>query len=165
MDTYKMEINVTLPDAPKALGDWANYEINNIVSTVEFIQQLQNELDKTDLKVENVKFREVDDRFEPFIIFKLPKNLAVLFYKKAAFDKDKVTIQLKEMIESEENTYDPRWLYESNVKCPYFDPWKHLQYQGMATPVPSKYKHDVDTLISAINKVIENHSVEKIEML
>lgn len=164
MDTYEMEINVTLPDTHKALGDWANYEINNVVSTVEFIQQLQEELDKTDLKVENVKFRETDDRFEPFIIFKLPKNLELFFYKKAAFDKDRVTMQLKELIDSDENTYNPKWLYESIVKCPYIDPWKHLQYQGMAIPVPSKYKHDVDILITAINKVIEDHSVEKIDM-
>ena len=164
MDTYEMKIDVTLPDTPKALGDWANYEINNIVAIVEFIQQLQNELDKTDLKVENIKFRETKDRFEPFIIFKLPKNLAVFFYKKAIFDGDIITIQIKEMVKSDENTYNPRWLYESNVECPYINPWKHSQYQGMATPVPSKYKHDVDALIFAINKVIEDHSVKKIDM-
>lgn len=164
MDTYEMKIDVTLPDVPKALGDWANHEINNVVATVEFIQQLQNKLDETDLKVENIKFREVKDRFEPFVIFKLPKNLAVFFYKKAIFEGDVITIQIKEMIESGENTYNPRWLYESNVECPYMNPWKHSQYHGMASPVPSNYKHDVDTLIFAINKVIENHSVEKIDM-
>ena len=68
------------------------------------------------------------------------------------------------MVKSDENTYNPRWLYESNVECPYINPWKHSQYQGMATQVPSKYKHDVDTLIFAINKVIEDHSVKKIDM-
>ena len=164
MDTYEMKIDVTLPDAPKALGDWANREINNVVAIVEFIHQLQKELDETDLKVENIKFRDVKDRFEPFIIFKLPKNLAVFFYKKAIFDGDVITIQIKEMIESDENTYNPRWLYESNVECPYIDPWKHSQYQGMATPIPSKYKQDVDTLTSAIDKVIKDNSVEKIDM-
>lgn len=164
MDTYEMTINVTLPDAIKAFGDWANYEINNVVSTIEFMQQLQNELDKTDLKVENVEFKEDGYRIDPFIIFKLPKNLALFFYKESIFNGNVITIRLKEMIKLDENTYNQRWLYESNVKCPYIDPWKHLQYQGMATPVPSKYKHDVDTLISAINKVIENHSVEKIDM-
>jgi hypothetical protein len=165
MDTYEMEINVTLPDTPKALGDWANYEINNVVSTVEFIQQLQGELDKTDLKVENVEFKKDEYRIDPFIIFKLPKNLELLFYKdnEAAFNGNVITIRLKEMIKLNEDTYQ-RWLYETNVKCPYIDPWKHLQYQGMATPVPSKYKHDVDILIAAINKVIKDHSVKKIDM-
>lgn len=164
MDTYEMKIDVTLPDTPKALGDWANHEINNVVAAIEFMHQLQKELDETDLKVENIKFREVKDRFEPFIIFKLPRNLAVFFYKKAIFEGDVITIQIKEMIESDENTYNPRWLYESNVECPYINPWKHSQYKGMASPVPSKYKHDVDALIFAINKVIEDHSVKKIDM-
>jgi hypothetical protein len=165
MDNYEMEINVTLPDTHKALGDWANYEINNVVSTVEFIQQLQEELDKTDLKVENVKFKEDEYRIDPFIIFKLPKNLELLFYKdnEAAFNGNVITIRLKEVIKLNEDTYQ-RWLYETNVKCPYIDPWKHLQYQGMATPVPSKYKHDVDILIAAINKVIKDNSVKKIDM-
>lgn len=31
MDTYEMKIDVTLPDTPKALGDWANYEINKVI--------------------------------------------------------------------------------------------------------------------------------------
>ena len=166
MDTYEMEINVALPDTSKALGDWANYEINNVVSTVEFIQQLQGELDKTDLKVENVEFKEDEYRIDPFIIFKLPKNLVLSFYKdkEVMFNGNVITIRLKEMIKFDEDMYNQIWLYETNVKCPYIDPWKHLQYQGMATPVPSKYKHDIDTLISAINKVIKDHSVEKIDM-
>ena len=164
MDNCEIKIDVNLPDTPKALGDWANHEINNVVSTVEFMHQLQKELDKTDLKVENIKFREVKDRFEPFITFKLPKNLVVLFHKKGIFNGDEITIQIREMIESDENEYNPRWLYESIVEVPYIDTWKHVQYQGMATPIPSKYKHDVETLIFAIDKVIKDHSVEKIDM-
>ena len=56
MDNYEMKIEANLPDAPKALCDWANHEINNIIATVVFIQLLQDELNKTDLKVENIKF-------------------------------------------------------------------------------------------------------------
>lgn len=161
MDTYEMTIDDFLPPAtPKALGDWVNHEINSIIAIVEFIQQFKMELDKTDLKVEDIKFRSVKDSFEPFIIFKLPKNLAVFFYKKAIFDGNIITIQIKEMVESDENAYNPRLLYESNVECSYIDDWKHSDYRGMKTPIQSKYKHDFDTLISAIDKVIIRHLVE-----
>ena len=164
MDTFEMKIDVSLPDTPKAFGNWANHAINNVVSIIEFMHQFQNELDKTDLKVEDIKFREVKDKFDPFIVFKLPKNLAVLFYNHPIYDGGTITIQIKEIIEFDENKYNPHWLYVTGVECPYINPWKHSEYQGIATQIPSKYKHDVDTLISAINKVIKDHSVEKIDM-
>lgn len=164
MDTYEMEITTKLPDDPKAFGDWANHAINNVVSIIEFMHQLQNELDKTDLKVEDIKFREVKDRFDPFIIFKLPKNLAVLFYNHPIYDDGTIIVQIKEIIEFDENKYNPHWLYVTNVECPYIDPWKRSRDQCVETPIPSKYEHDVDTLISAIDKVIKDHSVEKIDM-
>ena len=164
IDFCNTEINVTLRNIPKVLGDWVNYEINNIISIAEFIHNLQKELDKTDLKVEHVKFREMSDRFEPFIVFKLSKNLELFFYKKAIFDGDIITLQLKEMVESDDETRNLKWLYESNIRCPYIDTWKHAKYQGMATPIPRKHKRYVDILEKAVDTVIENHSVEKIDM-
>lgn len=164
MDTYEVKVTTTLSDTIKAFGDYANYEINNTVAEIEFMNNLRKELDKTDLKVEHVKFREVKDRFEPFIIFKLPKNLELFFYKKKPFNVNAITIQLKEMIESDENTYNPRWLYESDVECSYIDTWKHIKCRGFVTPVSLKYKHEVDVLIKAIENVINEHSVQRIEM-
>lgn len=164
MDTYEVKVTATFSDTIEAFGDYANYEINNTVAEIEFMNNLRKELDKTDLKVEHVKFREVKDRFEPFIIFKLPKNLELFFYKKMPFNANAITIQLKEMIETYENTYNPRWLYESDVECPYIDAWKHIKCRGFMAPVPPKYRHDVDTLTKAIENVINEHSVQRIEM-
>lgn len=164
METYEVKMTTTLPDIPKAFGDYANYEINNTVAEIEFLDGLRKELDKTDLKVEHVKFREIKDSFEPFIIFKLPKNLELFFYKKKPFNVNAITIQLKEMIVSDEDMYNPRWIYESNVECLYIDAWKHIKCRGAVPPVPSKYRHDVDTLIKAIENVINEHSVQRIEM-
>lgn len=164
MDTYEVKVTTTLPDIPKVFGDYANYEINNTIAEIGFLDRLRKELDKTDLKVEHVKFREIKDRAEPFIIFKLPNNLKLFFYKKRPFNVNAITIQLKEMIVSDDDMYNPRWIYESNVECPYIDTWKHIKCRGFVPPVPSKYKHEVDTLIFAINKVIEDHSVKRIEM-
>ena len=166
MDTHEMKIkiDVTLPDTPKALGDWANNEINNIISIVEFIRQLQKELNKTDLKVENIKLEEVKNKFAPFITFELSKNLVVSFCNGSMSNGNEITIRIEKMVKLEKNKYIPRFLYESVVRCPYIGPWKHLRYQGISTPIPTKYKHDVDTLIYAINKVVKDNSVEKINM-
>lgn len=164
MDTYEVKVTATLSDTIEAFGNYANYEINNTVAEIEFMNNLRKELNKTDLKVEHVKFRDVKDRFEPFIIFKLPKNLELFFYKKMPFNANAITIQLKEMIESDENTYNPRWIYESNVECLYIDAWKHIKCRGFIAPVSLKYKHEVDVLIKAIENVINEHSVQRIEM-
>ena len=64
----------------------------------------------------------------------------------------------------EDETHNLKWLYESNIRCPYIDTWKHAKYQGMATPIPRKHKKYVDILEKAVDTVIENHSVEKIDM-
>lgn len=164
METKNSEIFVKLPDTPEALGNWVSYEVNNVVSVAEFMHCLQMELDKTDLMVENIKHVESNDRFQAFIVFKLPNNLALSFYKKAIFDGNTITLQLHELIEMDDGDYQPRWIFQTNVNCPHIEPWEHRKFQGMGSPTPVKYQKAVDTLMMCIDKVVDEHKVEKIDM-
>lgn len=151
-----MELKVSFPDIPEALGDFANHEINNTTAIVEFMHSLKKELDGTILEVRDMKFINSDDRYEGFFMFVLSNDMVIVFYKGLIFDVNAITIALK--------TLDPYMyiLYEANVVCPYMDKWEYMPYQSET--VIDEFKTETNLLVKAITSVIASHTVEKIDM-
>lgn len=155
MENVSMELKVSFPDIPKALGDFANHGINNTTAIVEFIHALKKELDGTILEVRDMTFINSDDRYIGFFMFVLSNDMVIMFYKGMLSEVNAITIALK--------TKDMYIIYETNVTCSYMDKWEHLPYQSMRS-LESNFKTETDLFVKAIIEVIASHTVEKIDM-
>ena len=159
MTNVNMELKVSFPDIPEALGGFANYEINNTTAIVEFIHSLKKELDGTILEVHDMKFINTNDNRNGFFMFDLSNDMVIIFYKSLFFDGNAITITLKT---KDAPIYNHNILYETNVACPYMDKWEYLPYKSLT--VLANFKTETDLLVKSITSVIASHTVEKIDM-
>lgn len=156
MENVSMELKVSFPDIPEALGDFANNEINNTTAIVEFIHSLKKELDGTILEVRDMKFINTDDRYKGFFMFVLSNNMVIVFYKGLVFDVNAIMIALK--------TNNMYTLYETNVTCSYMDKWEYEYFPYQSETAIEDFKTETDLFVKSINSVIASHTVEKIDM-
>ena len=156
MENIEIEYNVKLPNVPKALGDWGNEHINIIVSVIEFIENISEELtDVTDITT--LKFTDVDDLRQndiPCIVFRDDNDDEyILSFCYSSLNKT-LTIHLMESACMTIVTYFV-------IGMNFMEPIELLQ----TSEIPDiGHEELIDTIYEIINKVVSNWEQQKIDM-